>query len=772
VRVRTGCTLIVFFLLAGAQVSSGKDKKDAAAEVSRSSGKTVIIRSDGSGTMQVVPSGTLNAGPGVDAKSLKRTHKGEAKPGEPPGAAKPGSSSSKSGPPGEQPPGADGKPAGDPSKSEPGPPAVIARPETPSAPADPDELKVRPDSDGLVHFQFRGQKWPDVLEWFADIAGVSVDWLELPGDYLNISTQRGYSVEDTRDLLNRLLLARGFTMLQNGEFVIVVKCDKLNWALVPRVTVEELDECRTHEFVRVLFPLDWVLASEAVKELDPLLSSNGKLFPLTATNRIEAMDAVGNLRDIKRLLIEEQTDQGDEKGLVREFVLHYARADEVRDQLTEFLGVEGSKSPSSSRGMSPQQMAQQQAMMRMQAQMQAQQAKMAKSSSRPSTMRGAAKERPVRLMVNRRRNSILAQAPPDKMATLEEAIRLLDVPSDKPNSLQSLLGRMQVYRLAQLDPENLVESLMELGTFDPDTRLEVDSDNRAIIAYASPADHFTIQSVIEKLDGSARSVEVIPLRRLPADEVARTIEYLMIGEKKDSSQKSRYPDYYGYGYSSRRSKSEESTDGFRIDADVESNRLLVRANEGELEEVLSILTKLGEMPSPASGSGTQRMLDVVPAEDAKQFFEQLQRNWNAISPNPLVLPEVVPSNETDSSELNAPADSEHSASDENESASPADESTRPADPAVAVPGARTASAPYEGQLFRTAVYQPARLPGHRPDSTGIESSSPSSAAATGAPPVVISLAPDGRLVITSKDPRALDRMEDLIRKLAPPMKEY
>jgi len=26
---------------------------------------------------------------------------------------------------------------------------------------------VRPDADGVVRFQFRGQNWPDVLEWFA-----------------------------------------------------------------------------------------------------------------------------------------------------------------------------------------------------------------------------------------------------------------------------------------------------------------------------------------------------------------------------------------------------------------------------------------------------------------------------------------------------------------------------------------------------------------------------------------------------------------------------
>ena len=184
-----------------------------------------------------------------------------------------------------------------------------------SAPPNPEEFKVRPDKDGLVQFQFRGQSWPDVLEWFGEIAGMSVDWQELPGDYLNISTQRGYKVEEIRDLLNRLLLARGFTMLLQDEFLVVVKCEELNAGLVPQVTAEELDGLPPHDYVRVMFELDWMLADEAVDELEPLLSKNGEIFALANTNRIEAMDAVANLQEIRRLLEEEQSAKDGEPSL-------------------------------------------------------------------------------------------------------------------------------------------------------------------------------------------------------------------------------------------------------------------------------------------------------------------------------------------------------------------------------------------------------------------------------------------------------------------------
>ena len=44
------------------------------------------------------------------------------------------------------------------------------RPTEPSEPPDPEVLKIRPDADGKVSFNFKGHSWPSVMEW---IAGVS-----------------------------------------------------------------------------------------------------------------------------------------------------------------------------------------------------------------------------------------------------------------------------------------------------------------------------------------------------------------------------------------------------------------------------------------------------------------------------------------------------------------------------------------------------------------------------------------------------------------------
>ncbi len=82
---------------------------------------------------------------------------------------------------------------------------------------------------------------------------------------------------------------------------------------------------------------------------------------------------------------------------------------------------------------------------------------------------------------------------------------------------------MKVYRLATLDPKQLVASLLDMDALEPSTKLQVDENNQAIIAYASLADQFVIQSVIERLDGTGRKFEVIQLRRLDAESVAGSI---------------------------------------------------------------------------------------------------------------------------------------------------------------------------------------------------------------------------------------------------------
>jgi type II secretory pathway component GspD/PulD (secretin) len=681
----------------------------------------------------------------------------EVKPG---GAPMPGGEGAAKPMPGQ--PGAKPGESGEKKKEEASPAAPVTRPKEPPAPADPAELRVRPSENGMVRFSFRNQPWPAVLQWLADVSGLSLDWQELPGDYLNLSLQRSYTLEEARDLINRHLLARGYTMILDGETLNVVNLAKLNPGLVPRVLPEELEDRQPHEVVKVSFPLGWMLAEQAAEELEPMVSTHGKLYAQKELNRLEAIDAVVNLRQIHDLLSKAQSTGGEER-LVREFPLEHTRAADVKELLMELLGLESKKKPAAP--MSPQemQMAQQQAMMM--AQQRAQQ-----GGAAPA---GPKKEAEVSLVVNTHRNSVLATAPPDKMAIIEEAVKRLDVPTALGESLLANMTRLQIYRLSAVDPDPIVKTLQEIGDLSPQTRLEVDTKNRAIIAYATLADHVTIRTMVEKLDGSARTLEVIPLRRLSADYVAGTLRFLLGGG--EDKEERRMPYYYYYGDRGR----DEKQDGFRVDADVENNRLLVWANPTELEEVISMLAKLGEIPQRGGDPRRVRTLEILPSQQSAEFFNRLQELWKATAPNELrVDPNLTPAESTvpqPRGETAPGAEEKPAVRPDGKTAAHLPRATPfketfELNPAHLAQLRRQISGQAPAESFVSAPVEPVPAPvENSPAATGNQAASPADAKPA---PIGVTRGRDGRLVISSQDPQALDLLEDLVREMAPHKKEF
>lgn len=692
---------------------------------------------------------------------------------------------------------ADGSKPDDPNKAKEGekkkegPAPLTTRPAKPQKPANPDELKnLKPDSEGRVKFNLKGQPWPDVLDWLAETSQKSLDWQELPNDYLNLVTQQSYSIDEARDLLNRHLLSRGFTMLTHGETISVVNVAKINPGMVPRVEPDELATLPDHDYVKTSFPLAWLLADQAETELKPMASPNGKLTHLTNTNRLEAMDSVKNLREIWAVIQEEQSG-GKQEQLVREFKLKHTKALEVLDQLHVLLGI-NKPNPKAKRsggggggggGMDPNMM------MQFQQQMQQMMQQMQQGAQQAQGAGGAAKAKPgeVRLLANERENSILATAPPDKMAIVAQAVKTLDVASSRENLLQNI-QRMQVYRLSGLDPASLVELLDDVGNLDPTTKLQIDAKNKSIVAHASLADHLTIKMLVDKLDGTGRKFQVIPLRKLGADYVAGTIEFMMAGGEKDKNQNRRQPYYFDFydqfSMGGGRSSQTDSNDKFRVDADVENNRLLLWANEIELREIENLLMKLGEIPPPGGNRNTQRYLDNLDPEDVEQMLERIRRIWPSISPNELLIDEADSArgpNQTKPTE--PPEKSAPSAEPATKKPAKKTKTSKSATPKKVTPAARAATllkahevllvvADDEDQDSNSSVAddsedQPA-APSKRFDNrkpAGPIEKRPHA-------PIRIRRGPDGQLVLESQDTDALDRLEDLMHEAAPPKRDY
>ncbi|MEZ6134083.1 MAG: secretin N-terminal domain-containing protein [Pirellulaceae bacterium] len=714
------------------------------------------------------------------AQSGKPQPSNRGKPGQPNADEKPGEK------PGEKP---DGKPGAD------GKPAALEnhkRSSTPPEPPDPKELDVTPDEEGLLRFQFRNQPWPEVVRWLAKVSNLSLDWQELPGDYINLATQRPFTIEEATDMINRALLTRGFTLLKQEGVLLVTKVENLNPALVPRVEPSQLSDLPPHSFVRTSFTLSWLLAEELTEEFGSMISKNGKLTALTSTNRLEAMDAAANLLDIHEILENEQSLQALE-NLAREFTLEHARASAVKMQLEEFLGLSsnaGGSSGSSRDAMRmQQQMAQQMQQQMQQMQQQMQQAAQRAGGAKPS----ASRQRPTEtyLVANDRTNSLIVHTSPDKMAIIASFIARIDVPNENAADYQRMNTRMKVFRLASLSPGELVASLTAMDVLEPSTRLQVDETNNAIIAYASIADQYLIQSVVDRLDGSERTFEVIQLRRLEAEAVAGSIKFLMGAEEEDTSSSRRnygYYDFYG-GYSSQSNKQKKS-DKMRVGANIQDNQVLLWANPIEMEEVQKLLVKLGEIAPEGGRRSTTRMIDASRQPETYEYLKRLKEQWEMVSPNTIVLPDESEFQNQEDQAVDKPT---NQSADEGKAIAPDDSAPaeKPAPPAGAKDDKITAMPPVAKNRLvsstllapsdeQSTTTSPSTTTASPPNNTGqpprsdspIPSQPKDTAAVPPAEPVVIMIDEGGNLVIRSNDTEALDRLEEIMMTNRPPRKPY
>jgi len=347
------------------------------------------------------------------------------------------------------------------------------------------------------------------------------------------------------------------------------------------------------------------------------------------------------------------------------------------------------------------------------------------------------------LIADSRQNLIIATGSAEKMMLIGQAIEVLDVPGKSQGTLAQIVGRHQIYRLATIDPEKFIKTLREVGNLDPSTHLESDTTNNAIFANASVVDHMTIKSLIERLDGSARTFYVVQLRRRDAEYVAETISEMMGNDKKkESSSRSRFS-FFGYGYGQQQQK--KNTDAFSCKADVEFNMLLIRANETEFAEVSDLLKSLGEIPDEREADSRIRIIEADPGEETQQLLERVREMWKTIGPNDIkIIPYIEPKKEE---------------ADEEEPVSPSDKPTQTTTASV-----QTRANAAEASNFRFVQIRTEKavtVADAKPDAKAPETKAK-------APQITIRQRPDGTLVITSDDTEALGRLEQLVQEIVPP----
>jgi type II secretory pathway component GspD/PulD (secretin) len=323
----------------------------------------------------------------------------------------------------------------------------------------------------------------------------------------------------------------------------------------------------------------------------------------------------------------------------------------------------------------------------------------------------------VRVSFDSKTRSLIAVARPDQHAVIKALLDELE-PAGAANETQTL----EVYALGGMDGLTAVEVAEGvLRSIDSAATVSWEKASKQLVVTTTPAGHQQISAAMERFQESdPREMDVIQLRLLSASSAQNAIEGL-----------------YGDTFT--------KDDNYPvIQADEDSQQLLVRGSKKQLQDIRTLLIKMGETGLSPTGDVTSqanRNLRVIPIQgDVEPTLQKIQDLWPRVRKNPIRV--LRPGVETPATEPQPQpkADGQFSVPPE-ETVSPA---TEPA-PASKEP---TASQAAEKATAEAATDNNERQP-LSPDKTKNL-------------PVVIIPGSD-RITIASDDIEALDQLESILR---------
>ncbi|MBT7254393.1 MAG: hypothetical protein HN882_05270, partial [Planctomycetaceae bacterium] len=391
-----------------------------------------------------------------------------------------------------------------------------------------------------IRFAFTFTPWKDVIIWFAELNELSLQMDGPPPGTLNYSDPRFYTPAQAMDVMNGMLLTRGYTLVRRNQLLTVVNLENpIPEVLVQYVPVSELDERGEYELVKTLFQLVKMTPDEATSDLQKLIGPQGKLFVFGAAKQVLVQETAGRLRTIRDVIEGVEKPRTDLAGKVLEIKLEFSPAEDILAVARTMLGM--GEEDFSTEGLN--------------------------------------------FAVDTLGTRIFATGEQDKLDILQELVTRLDIdplagvegtaPLEQP--------QLQTHPINVADPDTTFQVLQTMLAGLPDIRLALDPTTNKVIAFARPAEQARIQATIRELEGDVPVFEVISLKSLDT-EMALVMIANMFGTQVAEGE-------------------EPPTTGPKVTADPVTMKLFIRATETELALIRTMIDRLeAENTTPQEGN--------------------------------------------------------------------------------------------------------------------------------------------------------------------------
>lgn len=352
-----------------------------------------------------------------------------------------------------------------------------------------DELDRSQES--RLRFNFTGASWKDVLQWLAEEGDLALQIDRYPnGSVSFVDRSRTYSVAESLDLLNRLLLDRGYALVRRGRMLFLVdleidNADKLIAEYAELVLPGDLDWRGKSDLVTAIFPLGSMTPEDAKVQLPQMIGPWGTVVVLESARQAKVTGRVERL-----LAIRDVIDQSAQE--VREIRLKHRGAEELLQTARPLLGLEIGENTSED----------------------------------------------IRISVGLYGDRIYATGLPSKLTVLENLITKADQPmegSDDASQAEVARPVFQTHTIRTADTTAVFEVLQTLLQDEPGVRVAIEPATNSIIALATPPVHEQIGEVIAKMEGSGEAFEVFQLKRIdPAQALLTINKYFGVTEENST----------------------------------------------------------------------------------------------------------------------------------------------------------------------------------------------------------------------------------------------
>ena len=439
----------------------------------------------------------------------------------------------------------------------------------------PEKAQMIPGEFGL-RLNFNSVPWSDVLKWLAKEAELSLqtDFFP-PGTFTYRDPFRVYTVPEAMDIMNSVLLSRGYTLVRRQRALMCVDLGTGENAEVIRglireladlVPEEQLDSRGEYEICKTVFVLQRLSVEDAEKEVKQLLGPQGSLVPLGAANQLLVTETAGKLRIIRDTLRRSEMPDAGRTSKIVAIPLENMSADELLSIARPLLGLKESANVSEELSISTDAFG----------------------------------------------TKLYATGTPDKLQKLRDIVTQVDVASSDSGKPAATAEQLTVksHMIRGSDPQTTMDVLQTQFSGQTNINLALDPKSSNVIARATANDHQLIDEIISTLSGETSDFEVIELDKIDTQAAILTLEKF-------------------FGKQSTKDKDAGTAKGPIFYGDTLTRRVYVKGTPQEVGQVRSLLNKVQDSGPTLDGLRNNTRFLPYSGKSADKVLDQIDLLWEA-----------------------------------------------------------------------------------------------------------------------------------------------